>query len=74
MDGGHTIGKDIGISGYSGGHKFWYYHLFLGVLSTVWKFQEFSATQILREINFGECNSAQTAVFPILGALKSEFC
>ena len=32
---------------------------------TVWKFQNFSASQILREINFGECRS-----FANLGALK----
>ena len=30
----------------------------------VWKFQDFSATQILREINFGEFRSTKTAVFP----------
>ena len=28
---------------------------------TVWKFQDFSVTQILREINFGECRSSKTA-------------
>ena len=70
MDGGHTIGKDTGICGYSGGHKFWYYHLFLGVLSTVWKFQEFSATQILREINFGYLKPQKTTILTILAALN----
>ena len=34
---------------------------------TVWKIQDFSITQILREINFGEIRSAKTAVFAIFG-------
>ena len=29
---------------------------------TMWKFQDFSVTQILREINFGEYKSAKTAI------------
>ena len=33
------------------------------------KFQDFSVTQILCEINFGESRSAKTAGFAILGAL-----
>ena len=37
---------------------------------TVWKFQDFSITQILREINFGGSRSSKTAVLAILGALK----
>ena len=37
---------------------------------TVWKFQDFSITQILREINFGEIRSAKTAVFAIFGTLN----
>ena len=37
---------------------------------TVWKFQDFSVILILREINFGEFRSSQTAVFAILGALN----
>ena len=37
---------------------------------TEWKFQEFSITQILREINFRECRSCKTANFAILGALN----
>ena len=65
MDGGHTIGKDTGICGYSRGHKFWYYHLFLGVLCTVWKFQDFSATQILREINFDHFEANKTDILTI---------
>ena len=40
---------------------------------TVWKFQDFSVTQILREINFGEFKSAQSAVFAILEALNFYF-
>ena len=37
---------------------------------TVWKFQKFSITQNLREINFGDSRSAKTAVFALLGAVK----
>ena len=40
------------------------------VKGTVWRFQDFSITQILREINFGGCRSSKTAVLAILGALK----
>ena len=40
------------------------------LLGTVWKFKDFSVTQIFREINFGESRSAKTAVFAILGALN----
>ena len=36
----------------------------------MWKFQNFSAAQILREINFGESRGSKTAVFVIL---ESEF-
>ena len=37
----------------------------------MWKFQDFSVTQILREINFGESRSSKTAgFFSILGALS----
>ena len=39
-------------------------------LCTVWKFHDFSVTQILREINFGESKSSKTAVFVIFWALK----
>jgi len=34
-------------------------------VSTMWKFQDFSVTLILREINFGEFKSSKTAVFAI---------
>ena len=37
---------------------------------TVWKFQDFSVTQILREINFGQCKSSKTAVFAFFGTLN----
>ena len=37
---------------------------------TVWKFQDFSAIQILCEINFGESRSSKTAILAILEALK----
>ena len=39
--------------------------------STVWKFHDFSITQILREINFGDCTSYKSA---ILKALNFNFC
>ena len=38
--------------------------------TAVWKFQDFSVTQILREINFGECRTSKTAFFAILRALN----
>ena len=40
----------------------------LRLKSTVWKFQDFSVIQILREISFGKCRRAKTAVFAIFGA------
>ena len=39
---------------------------------TVWKFQDFSITQILREINFGGSRSSKITMFAILGALNFE--
>ena len=36
----------------------------------MWKFHDFSVTQNLREVNFGESRSSKTAVLAILGALK----
>ena len=38
----------------------------------MWKLQDFSVTQILREINLGESRSSKTAVFAIFWG--SEFC
>ena len=35
----------------------------------MWKFNDFSITQILREINFRESSGCNTNVFPILEAL-----
>ena len=37
---------------------------------TVWKFQDFSIIQILREIKCEDYRSCKTAVLTILGALK----
>ena len=36
---------------------------------TVWKFQDFCITQILREINFVDSKITKTAIFAILGAV-----
>ena len=36
---------------------------------TVWKFDKFTATKILREINFGEATSLKSAIFAVLEAL-----
>ena len=40
---------------------------------TVWKFHDFSITQILREINFEECRSAKPAILTHLEALNFDF-
>ena len=40
---------------------------------TVWKFHDFSITQILREINFRGSRIAKTAVLTHLQALNSDF-
>ena len=39
-------------------------------LLTVWKFQDYCITGILREINFVDFGRAKSAVFAILGALN----
>ena len=36
----------------------------------VWKFHDFSIAQILREINFGDCRSAKSAILTHLEALN----
>ena len=36
----------------------------------MWKFQDFSITQILREINFEDSRMAKTAIFAILRAVN----
>ena len=38
--------------------------------NTVWKFQDYTITQKLREINFVDSGSAKTAIFAILGAVN----
>ena len=40
------------------------------VATAVWKFKNFSITQILREINFGDCRSSKTVFFAIIKALN----
>ena len=40
---------------------------------TMWKFQDFSTTQILREINFGHFEAQKTAIWTIWAALDFEF-
>ena len=39
----------------------------------MWKFQDFSVIQILREINFGESRSYQTAVFALFWIPNFDF-
>ena len=41
------------------------FRLEVGFVSTMWKFQDFSVTLILREIDFGEFGSSKMAVFAI---------
>ena len=36
----------------------------------MWKFRDFSVTQILREMNLGESRASINVVFAILGALN----
>jgi len=43
---------------------------FWALYYTLWKCQNFSVIQILREINFVECKSSKNAIFTILGALN----
>ena len=40
---------------------------------TMWKFHDFPITQILREINFGDCRSAKSAILTYLEALNLDF-
>ena len=39
----------------------------------MWKFHNFAITQILREINFGECTSAKSAILTHLEVLNLDF-
>ena len=41
--------------------------------STVWKFQTFSITQILREINFWDSRSTKSTILPHLEAVNFDF-
>ena len=41
--------------------------------STVWKFQDFPVTQILREINFWDSKNAKLAILTHLEALNFDF-
>ena len=41
--------------------------------STVWKFQDFTITQILREINFEDSWRAKSVISPHLEVLKSDY-
>ena len=40
---------------------------------TMWKFQDFSATHILREINFGHFEASKTAILTIWAILNFKF-
>ena len=40
------------------------------LMCNLWKFQDFSTNQILREINFWESRSSKIVDFSILGALN----
>ena len=42
-------------------------------IRTVWKFQNFYAVQILREINFRNLRNKQRIIFAILDALDFEY-
>ena len=42
--------------------------------TTVWKFHDFSITQFLREINFGDSRSPKSAILTHLKALNFDFC
>ena len=41
---------------------------------TAWKFQDYSITQILCEINFGDCRFTKSAILTLLEALNLDFC
>ena len=43
------------------------------IMGTVWKFQNFTATQILREIKFDKFCSSRTAILVILKAPNFDF-
>ena len=39
----------------------------------MWKFYDFSITQILREVNFGDSRSVKSAILPHLQVLNFDF-
>ena len=43
------------------------------IRNTMWKFQDFSVTQILREIKFGDSRCAKSAILTHLQALNFDF-
>ena len=52
------------------GYKFFKY---MCTQDTVWKIEDFSITQILCEIKFGDSRSAKSAIFTHLEALNIDF-
>ena len=40
----------------------------------MWKFHNFSITQIIREINFEDSGSAKSAILRLLEAMNFDFC
>ena len=42
-------------------------------VNTIWKFHDFSITQILREINLWDCKSVKFAILTHLEALNFDF-
>ena len=61
-DGADLGFKSDSVTNYRPGQPNWEY--------TKWKFQDFSPTQILREINFGRARSSKNAIFAISEALN----
>ena len=68
--GGRSSDSDIGIVWIPENKiHFSYPHKLASFTHTVWKFQDFSVTQILHEINFEEVRSSKTAIFANFGAM-----
>ena len=67
-----TNDSNIGIEDGGGETHAHHHHYFDGQCCqlTMWKFQDFSITQILREINFEDSRMAKTAIFAILRAVN----
>ena len=52
-------------------YQFWMFKFLIVInFCTVWKLQDFSLTQLLREITFGESINSKNAVFAVLGTLN----